>query len=314
MISILKKSLFQPNKDSDYIGLISDYIHSVHHNVVLDNNDVAKALGEAAIARGLPAFADVDSSLLLFCREVKKDFTVCLSGECADEIFGGYPWYHRKEILFEEVFPWSRSTAARRSILRDGFLPYGEEYLKSAYDSTISQVSFLESDSVLEKRMREMFILNLKWFMQTLLYRKDVMSMESSLEVRVPFCDYRLVEYAYNMPWEIKALDGREKGILRKAFENDLPEEIVWRKKSPYPKTHNPVYLKAVSELAAAALNDKTCPLGEMLNKDAVFNLMENPDSMTEPWYGQLMAAPQVLAYIFQIYVWIKNYNVEFDI
>ena len=159
-----------------------------------------------------------------------------------------------------------------------------------------------------------MFILNLKWIMQTLLYRKDVMSMESSLEVRVPFCDYRLVEYAYNMPWEIKALDGREKGILRKAFENDLPEEIVWRKKSPYPKTHNPVYLKAVSELAAAALNDKTCPLGEMLNKDAVFNLMENPDSMTEPWYGQLMAAPQVLAYIFQIYVWIKNYNVEFDI
>lgn len=309
-----KKSLFQPNKDSDYIGLISDYIDSVHHNVVLDNNDVAKALGEAAIARGLPAFADVDSSLLLFCREVKKDFTVCLSGECADEIFGGYPWYHRKEILFEEVFPWSRSTAARRSILKEGFLPYGEEYLKNAYDSTISQVSVLESDSVLEKRMREMFILNLKWFMQTLLYRKDVMSMESSLEVRVPFCDYRLVEYAYNMPWEIKALDGREKGILRKAFENDLPEEIVWRKKSPYPKTHNPAYLKAVSELAAVALNDKTCPLGEMLNKDAVFNLMQNPDSLTEPWYGQLMAAPQVLAYIFQIYVWIKNYNVEFDI
>lgn len=309
-----KKSLFQPNKDSDYIGLMSDYIDSVHHNVVLDNNDVAKALGDAAIARGLPAFADVDSSLLLFCREVKKNFTVCLSGECADEIFGGYPWYHRKEILFEEVFPWSRSTAARRSILKSGFLPKGEDYLKNAYDSTLAQVSVLDSDSVLEKRMREMFILNLNWFMQTLLYRKDVMSMESSLEVRVPFCDYRLVEYAYNMPWEIKALDGREKGILRKAFENDLPEEIAWRKKSPYPKTHNPAYLKAVSELAAAALNDKACPFGEMLDKKAVFNLMENPDSLTEPWYGQLMAAPQVLAYIFQIYVWIKNYNVEFDI
>lgn len=309
-----KKSLFQPNKDSDYIGLISDYIGSVHHNVVLDNNDVAKALGDAAIARGLPAFADVDSSLLLFCKEVKKDFTVCLSGECADEIFGGYPWYHRKEILFENVFPWSRSTAARRSILKDGFLPNGEDYLKNAYDSTLSQVSVLDSDSPLEKRMREMFILNLNWFMQTLLYRKDVMSMEASLEVRVPFCDYRLVEYAYNMPWEIKALDGREKGILRKAFENDLPEEIAWRKKSPYPKTHNPAYLKAVSELAAAALNDNSCPLGEMLDKKAVFNLMENPDSLAEPWYGQLMAAPQVLAYIFQIYVWIKNYNVEFDI
>lgn len=309
-----KKSLFQPNKDSDYIDLISNYIGSQHHNVVLDNADVAAALGDAAIARGVPAFADVDSSLLLFCREVKKDFTVCLSGECADEIFGGYPWYHRKEILFEDTFPWSRSTAARRSILRQGFLPKGEEYLQDAYNETVKKTSYLDSDSVLEKRMREMFVLNLNWFMQTLLYRKDVMSMESSLEVRVPFCDYRLVEYAYNMPWEYKALDGREKGILRKAFENELPEEIAWRKKSPYPKTHNPVYFEAVSKLAREAVNDNNCVLGEFINPKAVESLIENPDLLTEPWYGQLMAAPQVLAYIYQIYVWIKNNNVEFII
>lgn len=309
-----KKSLFQPNKDSDYIDLISDYIGSQHHNIVLDNADVAAALGDAAIARGLPAFADVDSSLLLFCREVKKDFTVCLSGECADEIFGGYPWYHRKEILFEDTFPWSRSTKARRGILKEGFLPKGEDYLQNAYNATVKKTSYLESDSALEKRMREMFVLNLNWFMQTLLYRKDVMSMESSLEVRVPFCDYRLVEYAYNMPWEYKALDGREKGILRKAFENELPEEIAWRKKSPYPKTHNPVYFDAVSKLAREAINDKSCVLGEFINPKAVENLIENPDLLTEPWYGQLMAAPQVLAYIYQIYVWIKNNNVEFII
>lgn len=308
-----KKSLFQPNKDSDYIGIISGYIGSKHHNVVLDNNDVAMALADAVIARGVPGFADVDSSLLLFCRQVKKDFTVCLSGECADEIFGGYPWYHRKEILFEEAFPWSRSTAVRRSLLKDGFLPKGEEYLQNAYSSTVKNTSVLDSDTKLEKRMREMFMLNLNWFMQTLLYRKDVMSMESSLEVRVPFCDYRMVEYAYNLPWEYKALDGREKGILRKAFENELPEEIVWRKKSPYPKTHNPVYYSAVSALAEQAINDKTCPLYEMLNTQAVRQLMENPDSLTEPWYGQLMGAPQVLAYIYQIYVWIKKYKVEFE-
>lgn len=308
-----KKSLFQPNKDSDYIGIISDYIGSRHHNVVLDNNDVAVALADAVTARGVPGFADVDSSLLLFCREVKKDFTVCLSGECADEIFGGYPWYHRKEILFEEAFPWSRSTAVRRSLLKDGFLPKGEEYLQNAYSSTVKKTSVLDSDSRLEKRMREMFMLNLNWFMQTLLYRKDVMSMESSLEVRVPFCDYRLVEYAYNLPWEYKALDGREKGILRKAFENELPEEIVWRKKSPYPKTHNPVYYSAVSALAEQAISDRTCSLYEMLNTEAVRRLMENPDSLTEPWYGQLMGAPQVLAYIYQIYIWIKKYKVEFE-
>ena len=308
-----KKSLFQPNKDSDYIGIISDYIGSRHHNVVLDNNDVAVALADAVTARGVPGFADVDSSLLLFCREVKKDFTVCLSGECADEIFGGYPWYHRKEILFEEAFPWSRSTAVRRSLLKDGFLPKGEEYLQNAYSSTVKKTSVLDSDSRLEKRMREMFMLNLNWFMQTLLYRKDVMSMESSLEVRVPFCDYRLVEYAYNLPWEYKALDGREKGILRKAFENELPEEIVWRKKSPYPKTHNPIYYSTVSALAEQAISDKTCPLYEMLNTQALRRLMENPDSLTEPWYGQLMGAPQVLAYIYQIYIWIKKYKVEFE-
>lgn len=309
-----KKSLFQPNKDSDFIGMMSDAIGSHHHNVVLDNAAVADALAPAAIARCVPGFADVDSSLLLFCREVKKDFTVCLSGECADEIFGGYPWYHRKEILFEECFPWSRSTAARRNILRKGFLKNGEDYLQNAYESTLANVSCLDGDSMLEKRMREMFVLNLNWFMQTLLARKDVMSMESSLEVRVPFCDWRLVEYAYNMPWHIKALDGREKGILRKAFENDLPYEIAWRKKSPYPKTHNPVYFKCVCNLAQRALDDKSCPLSEMIDVGAVRKLMNNPDSMTEPWYGQLMQVPQVLAYIYQIYVWIKNYNVEFEL
>ena len=308
-----KKSLFQPNKDSDYIGLLADYIGSNHHNIVLENSLVAQALKPATIARGVPAFADVDSSLLLFCKEVKKDVTVCLSGECADEIFGGYPWYHRKEILFEDCFPWARSTAARRNILKDGFLPRGEEYIDNAYRNTLQKTSYLPQDNKTERRMREMFMLNLDWFMQTLLARKDVMSMESSLEVRVPFCDYRLVEYAYNMPWSMKALDGREKGILRKAFENDLPYEIAWRKKSPYPKTHNPVYFKCVCDLVKSALEDKETPLNEMIDKTSVYQLMENPDGMTEPWYGQLMQVPQVLAYIYQIYVWIKNYNVEFE-
>lgn len=308
-----KKSLFQPNKDSDYIDLISDYVGSKHHNVILENTAVAQALAPATIARGVPAFADVDSSLLLFCKEVKKDFTVCLSGECADEIFGGYPWYHRKEILFEDCFPWARSTVARRNILKEGFLPHGEEYIENAYRNTVNKTSYLQGENETERRMREMFMLNLDWFMQTLLARKDVMSMESSLEVRVPFCDYRLVEYAYNMPWSMKALDGREKGILRKAFEKHLPYEIAWRKKSPYPKTHNPIYFSCVCDLVKIALDDKTSPLNDMIDKKAVLKLMENPDSMTEPWYGQLMQVPQVLAYIYQVYVWIKNYNVEFD-
>lgn len=307
-----KSSLFQPNKDSDYIGLISDYVGSQHHNVVLGNTDVAQALADATVARNCPGFTDVDSSLLLFCKEVKRNYTVCLSGECADEIFGGYPWYHRKEILFEDTFPWSRSTHVRRSIMKKGFLPMGEDYVKSAYWDTVAKADYLGSDSDIEKRMRQMFVLNLDWFMQTLLVRKDVMSMESSLEVRVPFCDWRIVEYAYNMPWDIKSYKGREKGILRKAFENDLPYEITWRKKSPYPKTFNPVYFDTVCKMVEAVLEDKECALYDMLDMGAVRRLMENPDSMAEPWYGQLMKTPQVLAYIVQIYCWIKKYNVEF--
>ncbi|MDE6110769.1 MAG: asparagine synthase (glutamine-hydrolyzing), partial [Eubacterium sp.] len=249
-----KSSLFQPNKDSDFIDMISDYIKSKHHNIVLDNADVAKVLIESTYARTLPGFTDVDSSLLLFCREVKKNHTVALSGECADEIFGGYPWYHNKDILFEETFPWSRSTDVRKSILKNGLLPNGEEYAHNRYLDTVYKTSYLDTDNKTEKRMREMFRLNLDWFMQTLLVRKDVMSMESSLEVRVPFCDYRIVEYAYNMPWSIKSLDGREKGVLRKAFEDVLPYEITWRKKSPYPKTHNPVYFKEVCKIASTIL------------------------------------------------------------
>ncbi len=307
-----KSSLFQPNKDSDFIDMISDYIESRHHNVMLDNKEVAKALIESTYARTLPGFTDVDSSLLLFCRAVKKKHTVALSGECADEIFGGYPWYHNKEILFEETFPWSRSTDVRKSILKDGLLPYGEEYVHNRYVETVNKTSYLDSDNATEKRMREMFRLNLDWFMQTLLVRKDVMSMESSLEVRVPFCDYRIVEYAYNMPWSIKSIDEREKGILRKAFEDVLPYEITWRKKSPYPKTHNPVYFKEVCKMMDVVLSDKSTPLYEMLNFNEIKKLMDNPDALSAPWYGQLMRGPQVLAYIIQIYYWIKDNDVQF--
>lgn len=307
-----KKSLFQPNKDSDYIGMISDYLGTDHKNVILDNKDVAHALIESTYARNLPGFTDVDSSLLLFCREVKKEQTVALSGECADEIFGGYPWYHNKDILFEETFPWSRSTDVRQSILKDWLLPNGAEYAHARYLETVAKTSYLDTDNKTERRMREMFRLNLDWFMQTLLVRKDVMSMESSLEVRVPFCDYRIVEYAYNMPWSIKSLDGREKGVLRKAFENELPHEITWRKKSPYPKTHNPIYFKEVCKMTEEVLKDKTSPLHDMLNLSKIRELMNNPDALSEPWYGQLMRGPQVLAYIVQIYYWIKDNNVNF--
>lgn len=305
-----KKSRFQPNADYEYISMMADNADTRHREVILDNKALVDALYDSVEARDLPGYVDVDSSLLLFCKEIKQNYTVALSGECADELFGGYPWYHDKSILFDDCFPWSKSQDVRRFILKDGILKNGEEYVRQRYLDTINLAPKLKSDSETDKRMREMFFLNFYWFMQCLLERKDRCSMFSGLEVRVPFCDYRLVEYAYNMPWSLKAYGNREKGIVRKAFEDILPKEICWRKKSPYPKTHNPIYFDECVNRVRLILKKKN-QLTEILNKKSIERIIENPDTITTPWYGQLMQAPQILAYIIELDCWFEKYNVE---
>lgn len=309
-----QKSVFQPNSDEEFIKIMTDEINSEHNSVILDNKALVEALDEATFARDLPGMADIDSSLLLFCREIKKKFTVALSGECSDEVFGGYPWYHNKEILFEETFPWSRSLEVRKKILKKGFLNGADEYVRQKYLDTVAQTDKLPRESKLNSRMREMFMLNVNWFMQTLLDRKDRMSMYNGLEVRVPFCDYRIVEYAYNMPWEIKACQGREKGILREAMKGILPNSIVFRKKSPYPKTHNPVYMELVSKKVRAILQNENSVTSQILDHKEVYEIMENPEKLSSPWYGQLMGAAQIMAYIIQLDFWLTKYNISADI
>ena len=310
-LKYFKKSVFQPNSDEEYIKIMLDDIKSSHNYVVLDNESLVQALNEATIARDLPGMADIDSSLLLFCREIKKKFTVALSGECSDEIFAGYPWYHNKEILFDDTFPWSHSLNIRKKILRKDFLKNADEYVRQRYLDTVAQTDKLPRESKLNSRMREMFMLNVKWFMQTLLDRKDRMSMYNGLEVRVPFCDYRIVEYAYNMPWEIKNYQGREKGILREAMKGILPNQIVFRKKSPYPKTHNPVYMKLVSKKVNEILKNENSLLSQILNHDGVHEVMQHPEEISSPWYGQLMGAAQIMAYIIQLDFWLNKYGID---
>ncbi len=306
-----QKSLFQPTPDSEFIGVMVDYIGSEHHSVTINNYDLFKALTDAVDARDFPGMVDVDSSLLLFCGKMKEDFTVGLSGECADELFGGYPWYHNKEILFDDNFPWSRSLDIRRSILRKDFLPRGEEYVRQKYLDTCNNTEKLRSDNRLEARMREMFSLNFHWFMQTLLDRKDRTSMYNGFEVRVPFCDYRIVDYAFNLPWSMKALNGREKGIVRAAFRGLLPDSIIDRKKSPYPKTHNPLYFELCANKVREILSDSTSPIKDILDPDGVESIIQNPDQISSPWYGQLMRAPQILAYIIQLDYWFRKNTVS---
>ncbi len=306
-----KANKFQPNSDDEYIGLMTEALQSRHHRIELDTEELADALYEAVDARDLPGMADVDSSLLLFCRAVKREITVALSGECADEIFGGYPWYRDPDILARHGFPWAQSTAFRASLLRDDAL-HGRDpfrYVDERYRATLAETDILPETGAAEKRMREMTRLNFDWFMQTLLDRKDRMGMYSGLEVRVPYCDHRIAEYLYRVPWQIKELGGYEKGLLRKAMSDSLPEKVLWRKKSPYPKTHNPAYARLVQDRLKDLLLSPNAPIWNIVKpKEAERLLREEP---AQNWYGQLMTGPQTIAYLLQVDYWLRKYRVR---
>ena len=308
-----KSSLFQPTSDKYWAFRVAEFIKSNHKNVVLNHKDLVLALKESTLARDLPGMADVDSSLLLFCKEIRKNFVVSLSGECADEIFGGYPWYTNEEMLNAKTFPWSRAVGMRKSILNEKIKKFNiEECAEYEYLKTLKEVPHFENEDKKNYRMKEMFYLNLKWFMVNLLNRKDRCSMYNSLEVRVPFADIRIVEYAFNLPAEIKLLHGREKGILRKALEGVLPEDVVYRKKSPYPKTHNPIYTEMVCKEMNKILSDNNSPILEIIDKKVVKEIVDTEGkSYTTPWFGQLMTGPQLIAYLIQLNIWMKEYNVN---
>lgn len=311
-----KASLFQPNSDQYYAEKMSKFIESNHHTIINDNKALADALVESTIARDLPGMADIDSSLYLFCKEIRKDFVVGLSGECADEIFGGYPWFTRSEMIYADTFPWSRSVSERKTILSPVLKDLDlEGYTHEKYSDTLKEVPHLDNESPLDFRMRELFYLNIKWFMVNLLNRKDRMSMTNSLEVRVPFADYRIVQYAFNIPHAIKFADGREKGLLRRSLKGILPEDIIYRKKSPYPKTHNPFYTDYICQWLNKIINNPQAPLLSLIDVDKVKEIVDSKGtSYKVPWYGQLMTGPQLIAYLIQINLWLENYKVKIQL
>lgn len=308
-----KKSRFQPSSDDDYIGIMCDYLSCDHVDITLDTPALALSLGQAVEARDLPGMADIDSSLLLFCAQIKKYVTVALSGESADEIFGGYPWFRDKEISDRYGFPWSRNEEYRRFFLREELAEkLDERYIGQRYENACFEAPKLPGLTSEESRIKEISFLNLYWFMQTLLERKDRMSMYSGLEVRVPFCDYRIAQYLYSTPQALKDYGGFEKGLLRKAFEGYLPNEVLYRKKSPYPKTHNPDYMDAVVSLMQDVLSDPASPIHEIIDKKRIETLYYNTDA--RPWYGQLMTTPQTIAYFYMLNYWLYKYKVKIEL
>ena len=302
---------FQPSSDNRYIAIMQNFLGSKHYQTVLSPDDLIDAMEAATCARDLPGMADVDFSLLCFCRQIKQHVKVALSGECADEIFGGYPWYRDATIRNANGFPWAQNTKYRISFLPDWIREKvnAEEFVNDRYNQTIKECNILPENSALEQRMKQMVNLNQRWFMQTLLDRKDRMSMYCGLEVRVPFCDYRIAEYMYAVPWEYKDYQNREKGLLRHAMKGILPDEVLFRKKSPYPKTYDPHYLELVQLQLRELLMKKDEPIFGIVKKEALENMLTTEYAW--PWYGQLMRLPQTIAYMLQINLWLKKFKIE---
>ena len=311
------KSDFQPNSDNYYINLMNKKLYSKHHNIVLDTPELADALESAMIARDMPGMADIDSSLLLFCKNVKPESSIALTGECADEIFAGYPWFFREDALSSNTFPWSIAITERQHLLNNIIAEKVDlkEYIDYRYKESLDKVNLLDTDDEETNQKKKISYLTLNWFMQTLLDRADRMSMYNGFEIRVPFCDYRLVEYVWNIPWELKALNGREKGLLRYIMKDALPSEIVDRKKSPYPKTHNPTYLKKVKQMLNSIMQDPNAPINILFNRDYITEIIDTEGkSFSRPWFGQLMTGPQLMAYLCQVNMWLERYQPKIEL
>ena len=304
---------FQPSQDRPYVDQMVKFLDSDHHYLECGNLTQADRLFDSVLAHDLPAMGDIDSSMLQFCSMVKEHNKVALTGECADEIFGGYPWFHKKECFEAHTFPWTMDLAPRKALLADSFLEYldMDRYVLDTYERSVAETPVLAEDSPEEARRREIAWLNLRWFMQTLLNRMDRTSMYSGLEARVPFADHRIMEYVWNVPWDMKTRDGLVKNLLRQSGKGLLPDEILFRKKSPYPKTYDTAYEKLLVDRVREMMDDSHAPVMDFLDRKKLARFLTSPSDYGKPWYGQLMAGPQMLAYLLQVNFWLKTYHIE---
>lgn len=311
------KSDFQPSRDDYYINLISEKFKTKHTRIEIDTPELFEGLKDAVFARDFPGMADVDASYFLFFKKLKEHTAVAISGECSDEIFGGYPWYFRDDTLNANTFPWSIALDERQKLLNQEISKKIniKEYVNERYNESIKKVKCLDEESKETSLHRKLIYLTSNWFMPTLLDRTDRMSRKNGIEVRVPFCDYRIVEYVWNIPWEMKAYKGREKGLLRKSMEGYLPDEVIYRKKSPYPKTYDPNYTQKVKESLSKIMDNKNANITKLLNKDYIMDILNTEGkSFVRPWFGQLMTGPQLMAYLIQVEFWLEKYHPKIEI
>ncbi|MFE3720456.1 asparagine synthase (glutamine-hydrolyzing) [Streptomyces cyaneofuscatus] len=305
--------------DTPYAIEVAEHVGAEHIIVELDSNDVLndEVRQQVLRAQDLPvSTGDMEYSLLLLCRALKERMTVALSGEAADELFGGYTWFHDEEAVSLDSFPWHHpfEKAGGIGALHDIGLwdRLGlTEYIKQRYTEALQQVPRLAGESGHEARMRELTFLNLTRWENFLLDRKDRISMAASLEVRVPFTDHRLVEYVYNTPWAMKNFDGREKSLLRAAMRGVLPDSVLDRKKNPYPSTQDLTYELELRKRVEAIITEGAPVLG-LVGEADIRRLLDRPEgayAVGGPW-----SARAVLERLVEFNTWVSDYDVTVEL
>lgn len=302
--------------DGPFVEELVRTVGTNHHSIVIPSSNMADPDLRTQVVSTLdlpPAFwGDMYPSLYLFFEQVKSRVDVTLSGESADEVFSGYRWFHDPAAIEAETFPWLTSVTGKyfdgKPLFDQSFLKSLslDQFVKDSYRTALAETPTLASDSAVDKRMREMSYVNLTRFVQSLLDRMDRMSQVHALDVLAPFADHRIIEYAYNIPWELKAFDGREKSILRAATKDVVPKSILERQKSPYPSTQDPSYEKELRNQLRAILDNPNSPVLPLVDQATITDLLKTPLGEVSPMYDR-MGTELVVG----LNAWLDLYDVE---
>ena len=315
--SYFQPTFDQPSPDARFARLMAEHAGTLHSEIEVMTSDLLSSYPAVVRARDLPTMGDMDASLYLLFAALREHCTVALSGESADEIFGGYAWFALEAHRASGTFPWMPAGGRVNSLLAPDLRERLQlaDYVRDRYSDALRQIPVLAGEDPVDRRMREVYHLHLTHFLAAMLDRKDRMSMAVGLEVRVPFCDHRLVEYVWNVPWQLKEAGGMEKGLLRRAVADLLPGEIARRQKSGYPAMQDPAYAKEVRRRLRESLGDPGSRVAPLLDASRVRWLTDQEEVAPEL---QTMANTAI-SFFLSVETWLRTYRVvirlcvEFD-